>query len=83
MCYDIANGYVKNVALNVMYSYVKDVGHFAQKHVGTYFNFRWKLGSAVDDQVGESILHVLIVYVEETFLFSLGIKELIGKDADL
>ena len=44
--------------------------------------FRWSLGSAVSGQVGESILHVLIVYIEETFLFSLGMKELMGKDAD-
>ena len=66
-----------------MYLYVKGVGHFAWKYVGTYFHFRWKLGSAVNGQVGESILHVLIVYIEETFLFSLGMKELTGKDADL
>ena len=66
-----------------MYLYVKGVGHFAQKYVGTYFNFRWKLGSAVNGQVGELILHVLIIYNEEMFLFSLGMKELMGKDADL
>ena len=66
-----------------MYLYVKDVGHFARKYVGMYFHFRWKLGSAVDGQVGESILHVLIIYIKEMFLFSLGMKELMGKDADL
>ena len=49
--------------MNVTYLYVKGVGHFTWKYVGMYFNFRWKLGSAVDGQVGESILHVLIVYV--------------------
>ena len=66
-----------------MYLYVKGVGYFAQKYVGLYFHFRWKLGSAVDGQVGKLILHVLIVYIEETFIFSLGMKELMGKDADL
>ena len=39
--------------------------------------------SAANGQVGESILHVLIVDVEKTFLFSFGMKELVGKDADL
>ena len=66
-----------------MYLYVKGVGHFTQKYVGMYFHSRWKLSSAVNGQVGKSILHVLITYVEETFLFSLGTKELMGKDADL
>ena len=66
-----------------MYLYVKGVGHFTQKYVGMYFNFRWKLGSAVDGQVGELILHVLIMYIKEMFLFSLGMKELMGKDTDL
>ena len=54
-----------------MYLYVKGVGHFAWKYVGMYFHFRWKLGSAVDGQVDEWILHVLIIYIEETFLFLL------------
>ena len=67
----------------MMYLYVKVAGHFTQKYVGTYFNFRWILGSAVDGQVGVLILHVLIVYIEEMFLFSLGMKELMGKDAHL
>ena len=66
-----------------MYLYVNGVGHFAQKYVGTYFHFRWILGSAVDGQVGEWIPHVLIVYVKEMFLLSLGMKEVMGKDADL
>ena len=66
-----------------MYLYVKGVGHFTQKYVGMYFHFRWKLGSAANGQVGESILHVLIVYIEKMFLFPLGSKELMDKDADL
>ena len=33
--------------------------------------------------LGELILRVLIIYVEEMFLFSFGMKELMGKDADL
>ena len=66
-----------------MYLYVKGVGRFTRKYVGTYFHLRWILESAVNSQVGEWILHVLIIYIEGMFLFSLGMKELMGKDADL
>ena len=57
--------------------------HFAGKYVCTYFNFGLELCSAVDGQVGESILHVLIINIKKTFLFPLGTKELVGKDTDL
>ena len=40
--------------------------------------FRWELWSAVNGQVGKSNLHVLIVDIKKTFLFSLGMKELVG-----
>ena len=66
-----------------MYLYVKGVGDFTEKYVSMYFNFGWELQSAVYGHIGESILHVLIIDNEKTFLFSLGIKELVGKDADL
>ena len=66
-----------------MYLYVKGVGDFTGKYVGAHFNFRWELQSAVKGQVGKSILHVLIVDIKKTFLFSLGTKELVGKDTDL
>ena len=66
-----------------MYLYVKGVGDFARKYVATYFNFGQELQSAVNGQLGKSILHVLIIDIEKMFLFSLGMKELVGKDTDL
>ena len=63
--------------------YVKGVGDFARKYVGAYFNFRQELCSAVNGQVGKLILHVLTIDIKKMFLFSLEMKELVGKDADL
>ena len=56
---------------------------FTAKYVGMYFNFGWELQSADDGQKGKSILHVLIIDIKKMFLFSLGMKELVGKDTDL
>ena len=66
-----------------LYLYVKSVGDFTGKYVGVYFNFGQELQSEINGQVGKLILHVLIVDVEKMFHFSLGMKELVGKDADL